>query len=541
MRVRGWDVADDNRDENLGALSQLQAMLDTVPDGIVIIDDRGRIRSFNPACERLFGWTAAEVVGRNVRMLMPPPYREEHGGYLERYHRTGERRIIGIGREVTGQRKDGSCFPMDLSVGEAKQDGAPVYIGIIRDLTASRQAEAALREREARLTSILQTVPEAIIVIDETGLIESFSPAAERLFGYAAAEVAGRNISMLMPSPYREQHDGYLERYQRTGERRIIGIGRVVSGQRRDGSVFPMELAVGEVLLGGRRCFTGFVRDLTERQATERRLQELQSELLHVSRVSAMGQMASTLAHELNQPLTAVINYAKAAKRLMERPETVAKAIDMVDKASAQATRAGQIIRHLRSFIEKGKTHRSVDSLNKVVEEASALALVGAKERGLHVRFDLDATDPQVMIDKVQVQQVILNLVRNAIESMAGAGAAGPGVQRVLTIRTGPEPGEAAFRRVLVGDSGPGVPEEVRAQLFQPFVTTKAGGMGLGLSICRSIIEAHGGRLWLEPPPAPPATGASFVFTVPLADPPADAVADPPDTSPDAPEIDDAR
>ena len=504
-----------DREDNRGALSQLQAMLDTVPDGVVIIDARGRITSFNPACERLFGWTAAEVIGRNVNMLMPSPYREEHDGYLERYHRTGERRIIGIGREVTGQRKDGSCFPMDLSIGEAAQDGVPVYIGIIRDLTAAKQAQTALREREARLTSILQTVPEAIIVIDEKGLIESFSPAAERLFGWTAAEVIGRNINMLMPSPYREQHDGYLERYERTGERRIIGIGRIVSGQRRDGSVFPMELAVGEVLLAGRRCFTGFVRDLTERQATERRLQELQSELLHVSRVSAMGQMASTLAHELNQPLTAVINYAKAAKRLMERPETVTKAMDMVDKASAQATRAGQIIRHLRSFIEKGQTHRSVESLNKVVEEASALALVGAKERGLHVRFDFDAADPQVLIDKVQVQQVILNLVRNAIESMGGAQID----QRVLTVRTGPDPDDAAFRRVAVLDTGPGVPETVRAQLFQPFVTTKSSGMGLGLSICRSIIEAHGGRLWLEPAAEPPATGASFAFTVPLSAP----------------------
>ncbi|PWC38036.1 nitrogen fixation protein FixL [Azospirillum sp. TSO35-2] len=483
-------------------------MLNTVPDGIVIIDAQGRIRTFNPACERLFGWTAGEVIGRNVKMLMPSPYQEEHDGYLERYQRTGERRIIGIGREVTGARKDGSCFPMDLSIGEATQDGQPVYIGIIRDLTERKQAEAALREREARLASILQTVPEAIIVIDEKGLIESFSPAAERLFGYPPSEVVGRNINMLMPSPYREQHDGYLERYQRTGERRIIGIGRVVSGQRRDGSVFPMELSVGEVLLGGQRRFTGFVRDLTERQATERRLQELQAELLHVSRVSAMGQMASTLAHELNQPLTAVINYARAAKRLMDRPEGVAKAMDMVDKASAQAARAGQIIRHLRSFIEKGQTERSAESLNKVVEEASALALVGAKAIGLHVRFDFDAADPRVLVDKVQVQQVILNLVRNAIESMAQSE------RRELTIRTGVEPDEPEFRRITVSDTGPGVPDTVRSQLFQPFVTTKTSGMGLGLSICRSIVEAHGGRLWLEPP----TVGATFAFTVPLAD-----------------------
>ena len=509
-------MADDIGVGGMDLLSRFQTMLDTVPDGIVIIDSAGRIQTYNRACERLFGWTAREVMGRNVKMLMPPPYREEHDGYLQRYHQTGERRIIGIGREVMGQRKDGSTFPMELSVGEADRgdeasedaggEGA-VYIGIIRDITERRQAETALREREARLTSILQTVPEAIIVIDERGLIESFSPAAERLFGYSAAEVTGRNVNMLMPSPYREQHDRYLDHYMATGERRIIGIGRVVSGQRRDGSVFPMELSVGEVVLSGRRCFTGFVRDLTERQATEKRLQELQAELLHVSRVSAMGQMASTLAHELNQPLTAVINYAKAVKRLLDRPDGADKAKETMDKATAQAARAGQIIRRLRNFIEKGQTERSVESINKVVEEASALALVGAKESGVHVRLDLDADDRPVLIDKIQIQQVILNLIRNAIEAMADLP------RRDLTVATLPEPGQAALMRVSVSDTGPGLSDTVLAQLFQPFVTTKEKGMGLGLSICRSIIEAHGGRLWLDQG----GEGATFAFTVPVA------------------------
>ncbi|WP_448207814.1 PAS domain S-box protein [Azospirillum sp. sgz302134] len=498
---------DDINDQGQGLLSRFQAMLDTVPDGVVIIDARGRIQTFNPACERLFGWTADEVIGRNVSMLMPNPYRDEHDGYLDRYQRTGERRIIGIGREVMGMRKDGSTFPMDLSVGEAGQDGPPVYIGIIRDITERKQAETALREREARLTSILETVPEAIIVIDDRGRIESFSPAAERLFGYAAAEVIGRNVSMLMPSPYREEHDAYLHRYLDTGKRRIIGIGRVVSGQRRDGSVFPMELAVGEVNLAGQRRFTGFIRDLTERQATEKRLQELQAELLHVSRVSAMGQMASTLAHELNQPLTAVINYAKAVKRILDRPDGTEKAKETMDKAVAQAARAGQIIRRLRNFIEKGQTERTAEDINKVVEEASALALVGAKESGVQVRFDLAADNPPVTIDKIQIQQVILNLIRNAIEAMAG------GERRDLMLVTMPEPGDGGLMRVCVCDSGPGLAEPVMAQLFQPFVTTKEKGMGLGLSICRSIIEAHGGRLWVERATG----GAIFAFTVPVA------------------------
>ncbi|AWK88523.1 PAS domain-containing sensor histidine kinase [Azospirillum thermophilum] len=484
-------------------------MLDTVPDGVVIMDARGLIQAFNPACEGLFGWTAAEVIGHNVKMLMPSPYREEHDGYLDRYQRTGERRIIGIGREVTGLRKDGSTFPMELSVGEA-QGGPPVYIGIIRDISGRKRAEAELREREARLTSILETVPDAIVVIDERGLIQSFSPAAERLFGYAAAEVVGCNVKMLMPSPHREQHDGYLEHYLTTGERRIIGIGRIVTGQRKDGTSFPMELAVGEVNLGGRRMFTGFVRDLTERQATEKRMQELQAELLHVGRVSAMGQMASTLAHELNQPLTAIINYVKATRRLLDRIDGpgVAKVVETMDKAAQQATRAGQIIRRLRDFIEKGHTDRSVESLNKVVEEASALALVGAKQSGVRVRLSLDPGDGLVLIDKIQIQQVVLNLIRNAIEAMAECE------RRDLEVATGPDAEAAGLMRVTVCDTGPGLSEEVLARLFQPFVTTKEKGMGLGLSICRSIVDSHGGRLWQERTEE----GTAFHFTVPVAE-----------------------
>lgn len=502
-------MADQTGDPRRDLLSRFQAMLDTVPDGVVIIDAAGDIQTFNQACESLFGWKAADVIGKNVRMLMPPPYREEHDGYLERYHRTGERRIIGIGREVTGLRRDGSTFPMELSVGEAPQDGTPAYIGIIRDLTARRQVEADLREREARLVSILETVPDAIIVIDEQGLIQSFSPAAERLFSWTQAEVLGRNVKILMPPPYRDQHDGYMGHYLHTGERRIIGIGRVVTGQRKDGSAFPMELAVGEVNLSGRRMFTGFIRDLTERQATEKRMQELQAELLHVGRISAMGQMASTLAHELNQPLTAIINYVKATGRLLDRLNApgAEKARETMDKAAAQAARAGQIIRRLRDFIEKGHTERGIEPINKVVEEASALALVGAKESGVRVRLDLMTDDLPVLIDKIQIQQVVLNLIRNAIEAMAA------GNRRELDIVTAPDPEAAGLLRVTVADTGPGLSDEVMARLFQPFVTTKEKGMGLGLSICRSIVDAHGGRLWQEQRP----DGTSFHFTVPIA------------------------
>ena len=246
--------------------------------------------------------------------------------------------------------------------------------------------------RAAHLTSILDTVPDAMIVIDERGIIHSFSSAAERLFGFAPAEVIGTNIKRLMPTPYRENHDGYLERYLRTGERRIIGIGRLVVGERKDGSTFPMELAVGEMRSSNQRFFTGFIRDLTERQQTEARLQELQSELVHVSRLTAMGEMASALAHELNQPLSAIANYMKGSRRMLEGGTDDRSALlrDAMDKAAEQALRAGQIIRRLREFVARGESERRVESVKKLVEEASALALVGAKDQGVRVRFQFD-------------------------------------------------------------------------------------------------------------------------------------------------------
>ncbi|HEV2303228.1 MAG TPA: PAS domain S-box protein [Stellaceae bacterium] len=360
---------------------------------------------------------------------------------------------------------------------------------------------------EARLRSILETVPDAIITIDELGAVQSFSPAAERLFGYAAAEVLGRNVDILMPSPYHERHDGYLARYLATGERRIIGIGRVVTGKRKDGSTFPMELAVGEAIAAGRPLFTGFMRDITERQQAQKRLQELQAELLHVSRLSAMGQMGSALAHELNQPLTAIVNYLHAARRLFEKehgalPE---RAADALDKAVAQAARAGEIIRRLRQFVERGETVRQLENLNQVVEEASALALVGAKEQEVRVMLELAPDLPPVPLDKIRIQQVVLNLVRNAIEAMAGSA------ERLLTIRTRGLSGV----EVTVSDTGSGLAAAVRDQLFQPFVSTKPAGMGVGLSICRSIVEAHGGHIRAE---ANPRGGTIFVFTLPLSE-----------------------
>jgi two-component system sensor kinase FixL len=385
--------------------------------------------------------------------------------------------------------------------------GAAVALGgewFQRSGARAAGALAELSDREAHLRSILDTMPDAMIVIDEKGLVRNFSPAAERLFGWSEAEAVGRNVAFLMPSPHREAHDGYLERYYRTGERRIIGIGRVVVGERRDGSTFPMELAVGEMRGKDGRYFTGFIRDLTERQKTETRLQELQSELVHVSRLTALGEMASALAHELNQPLSAIANYLTGSRQLLAGEEVdKAKVSKAVEKASEQALRAGQIIRRLRDFVARGETERRIESLPRLLQEASALALVGAKEHGVLVRFDVDPRVDLVLADKVQIQQVILNLIRNAIDAMEESP------RRELRIEARPSGGEMI--EVSVADTGPGISEEVIGQLFQPFVTTKATGMGIGLSISRTIVESHGGSLWAEPNPG---GGALFRFTL---------------------------
>jgi two-component system sensor kinase FixL len=371
--------------------------------------------------------------------------------------------------------------------------------------SAASSAEAA-SARAAHLQSILDNIPEAMVVIDERGLMQSFSATAERLFGYAASEVLGQNVSVLMPSPYREGHDAYIDRYLRTSERRIIGIGRVVVGARKDGSTFPMELAVGELRVRERRFFTGFIRDITERQQTEARLQELQAELVHMSRLTAMGEMASALAHELNQPLSAIANYMKGSRRLLEsRDDDGATMLrDAMDKAAEQAMRAGQIIRRLRDFVARGESERRVEDVKKLIEEASALALVGAKDKGVRVTFNFDPRSDYVLADKVQVQQVLLNLMRNAIEAMEDTD------KRELVVSTSPV--QDNLVEISVADTGSGIAPEIGAQLFQPFVTSKRQGMGVGLSISRTIIEAHGGSIAPRPNPG---GGTIFVFTLP--------------------------
>jgi len=484
-------------------------IVDALPTPVGLLDAAGIVVAVNAAWRRLAAADGLEEV-------LPGPGTDYLGAFARRLGggRAGADPVAGLRPVLAGSAEGFELeYPCTAS-GErrwmrlmaaprARGQAAGAVVQHI-DITAARAARDAFEAREAHLRSILDTVPDAMIVIDVGGYVQSFSAAAERLFGYTEAEMQGENISMLMPSPYRDAHDGYLERYLRTGERRIIGIGRLVVGQRKDGSTFPMELAVGEVNRGGQRLFTGFIRDVTERQRTEQRLQELQSELVHVSRLSELGEMAATLAHELNQPLTATTNYLRACQRLLDAggPPDVARVRKAMALAAEQTLRSGEIIRRLRDFVSRGEHEKRAESAAKLIEEASALALVGAKERGVKVRLATDP-GPQVFVDRVQIQQVLLNLIRNAMDAMQDAA------RRELAIRVTMVDGMAEFS---VADTGPGLAPEVADRLFQPFVTTKRHGMGVGLSICRTIVEAHGGRIWTEPNPG---GGALFRFTVP--------------------------
>src|SRR4030095_3934681 len=294
--------------------------------------------------------------------------------------------------------------------------------------------------------------------------------------------------------------------YLRTGERRIIGLGRLVVGRRKDGSTFPIELAVGEALAKAQHIFTGVLRDISDRKETERRLHELQADLIHVSRLSAMGELASALAHELNQPLTAISNYLLAAQQLIELgPEHAQRTSEIIGKSVDQAMRAGQRSAQLRSFIQKREVERAPAEIEKVVDEASALAFIGLKEKGIRVSIEREGTLPEVPIDRIQIQQVLINLIRNAVDAMEGQN------RRELTIRISADEGEV---RISIIDTGSGIPRDMEEKLFRAFTTSKATGMGVGLSISLSIVEAHNGRLWFE---ANPSGGTIFHMPPPLS------------------------
>lgn len=579
--------------------NRLSAILDNVLDGIITIDERGNVASFNKSAEHIFGFNAEEVIGNNIKMLMPEPYHSEHDGYLHNFVSTGKKKIIGIGREVSGRRKDGSTFPMDLAVSEMRLADKRMFTGIIRDISTRKKEERiqaqfsaiiesssdaimsktldgivtswnpaaekmfgyseremlgqpmarlipperldeepkildkirhgehiehfetfrrrkngevfpisvtlspirdaagviigaskiahditernlaiqTQRDDEARLSAILNNVLDGIITIDEHGNIGSFNKAAEKIFGYTTSEVIGNNVKMLMPEPYHGEHDGYLHNYVSTAHKKIIGIGRQVVGRRKDGSTFPMDLAVSEMQLGAKRMFTGIVRDITERVKIER----------------MKNEFISTVSHELRTPLTSI----RGSLALIvggvvgELPPAVKPLVEIAHKNSERLILLVNDILDMEK-IEAGKMEFDMRPIKLMPLVEQAMDGNRAYGEQFKVSYELESTLPDAMIkaDANRLMQVFANLLSNAAKFSPSGGKVLIAVERI---------GQRI--RVAVKDNGSGIPDEFKGQMFQKFAqadasdTKKKGGTGLGLSITQAIIEQMGGSI----------------------------------------------
>lgn len=678
------------------ALSRLRAVVDTAVDGIITIDHRGNIETVNPATVQMFGYTAEELIGHNVRMLMPEPYRSEHGSYMANYLRTGERKIIGAGREVQGRRKDGTVFPLELAVSETPLENRVIFTGIVRDVTVRHRAEQAIRESEARFRMMANSVPaliwmsnvdKAIVWLnnrrleftgrplaqstgngwvddvhpeDQTRCVQTYRAAFDarepfemeyrmRRFDGVYRWIHDTGVPLRMPdgtlvgyvglcvdvTDHKLGEDALLERVaQRTSalsatnaqlhvqiaERRRIesllatekqileliatgadlaelletlcsAIERLIPGSRcairvargrgsasgrpperaaepltvrldvfgtiaeegihppliperltvahthpadtADGHVRRHDVrsywlepitAPGGTTVGtlGVYCTNPGPPDhdaisattmaarlagiIVERARGEERAREQLAQLAHVARLATMGEMASGLAHELNQPLCAITNFTEACLELMNQDGHDSTQLSQtLREIGKQAQRAGGVIRRLRDFVKGRAPQRESVDINKILREVVALTSVEARQSEVRVRMSLAKRLPKVFADSIQIEQVLVNLVRNAFEAMHDATVS----RKLLTIGTLRRKGCV---EVTVSDNGPGIPAETKERLFEPFFTTKSHGMGMGLSISRSILEVHEGNMWVT---SNRNGGTTFHFTLP--------------------------
>jgi PAS domain S-box-containing protein len=467
----------------------LRSLFEFAVDGIIVIDSKGEIKAFNPAAEQLFGYGADEVLGQNVKLLMPSPDREQHDRYIAHYLESGIPRIIGTGREVRGRRKNGSTFPLHLSVGRMEIDGQPAFTGILHDLSRRTEIEEALRKSEERLRSIVESAVDGIIVIDERGAIQAFNPSAERLFGYRVGEVLGRNVSMLMPNPDRERHDGYMQNYLTSGHKKIIGIGREVTGLRKDGATFPVHVSVGEMILEGRRCFTGILHDLSDRVQLEQRLAEQKS-------LAKLGEMAAVVAHEVKNPIAGIRGALQVITARMP-PEQRDRAVllDIITRLDA----LNRIVQDMLMFSRPRALRKEPISLGVLIGDTASMIERDPTMLNLEIGVSGSA---DITGDREMLQIVFQNILMNAAQAMDGQGR----IDVTITQTNG-------RCHVAVADRGPGMPQEVREKAFDAFFTTKHRGTGLGLPIARRVIEAHGGTIHID---VLPAGGTTISLELPL-------------------------
>lgn len=495
---------------------RFEATFEQAAVGVALLDTQGRVIRINERFCEIAGYDRDELLRLTADDITHPDDRADDrtarramaAGELD--HSQVEKRYV---------QKDGTVVWVHSTRSTVRDaEGRPeFFVAIVEEITARKEAETRLTSGEAQYRAIFDSAVEAIAVIDARGTIQSVNPAVERVFGYAPAELIGNNIKILMPEPDRTRHDDYLARYRETGRRAIIGIGREVDGRRKDGSTFPLGLSVAEWKRGEDSFFTGIMRDMSARTEAERalisseeRLRMLQNEFAHLARVNDLGEMAAAIAHEINQPLAAVVNYLNSGIYLAHdgyTEENFADVVEDMERASEQALRAGDIVRRLREFIGHGSGSRTIEHVGPLVDAAMALGLIDARSAGIVVEKQLEAKDCKVEVDTVQIQQVIVNLLRNAVEAMAGMDKSR---ERRLLVSARPD-GDSAVS-ISISDTGPGIAPAMLDRLFQPFVTSKSNGMGMGLSVCRRLIEAHGGTIEVENQAG---KGATFTFNLP--------------------------
>jgi two-component system, LuxR family, sensor kinase FixL len=469
----------------------LAAIVESSDDAIFAKDLNGTILTWNRGAERIYGYTPEEIIGRSVALLIPPDQPGELGEITQRVAR-GERVDHFETIRVT---KDGRYIDVSLSVSPI-MDGSGAVVGastIARDVSVQRRDLQKLKDSEARLRAVVDAAVDAIIVIDERGLIEGFNVGAERMFGYRAEEVFGRNVSMLMPEPYRAEHDGYMSRYLTTGEARIIGIGREVTAQRRDGNTFPVHLSVGEMSIEGQRKFTGILHDLTVRVQVEARLRE-QAALVR------LGEMAAVIAHEVKNPLAAVRG---AIQVIGKRLVVGSREAEVVRDIIARIDTLNLLVKDLLLFARPPQPRPLPVDMAVVV--AATGALLGEDAAYSAVRVAVTGAAPLVLADVELLKIIFINLLINGAQAMKGQGE--------IAVQITADDG---MGRVVIHDEGPGIAAEIRDKLFTPFVTTKARGTGLGLSTVKRLVEAHHGQIVVD---SAPGCGTTVTISLPLAAP----------------------
>jgi PAS domain S-box-containing protein len=494
------DISQRKRDEERSRL-----LIDLALNAMVLVDERGEILQVNPQTEKTFGYTTEELLGQSIELLVPERFRGNHPKSRNQFFDNPAVRAMGAGRDLYGRRKDGSEFPVEIGLNPVLTDDGLLVVGSVVDITQRKRAEERFR-------LAVESAPSAMVMSNNAGQIVLVNLQTERMFGYPREALLGQQIEMLVPERFRAEHPGYRHAFFRRPAARPMGAGRDLHGRRRDGSEFPVEIGLTPIETEDGVFVLSAIVDITERKQAEERSRRQLAEMAHAGRLITVGEMFSGLAHEINQPLAAAANYARACVRFAKSEQGVSQEqlLEWMEKTAAQATRAAEIVKRAGTFVRRERVAHAKLDVNRVIEHVLSLPVVDALpgDRGARVTPELEFTEPMplVLADRVQIEQVLLNLVRNAIESMADA----PPPQRRLVLKTAVESGNVV---VSVTDAGHGISEEQMARLFEPFYTTKDDGMGLGLSISRSIIEAHSGRLFVE---ANADRGSTFRFSLPL-------------------------